>query len=262
MADGTCGAAETDAGTGDGATPGSDATAAGCTPNHDGQITADELPLVAGRSATFRIATGNVTVDTTGTVNTDRSLSWDLSKQLSGDADQTVMLASPSGAWWASDFATASYSTTLSASSDLVGVFQVTASAVELLGVVSPASNGGTELTYDPPAKILAIPFKAGDTWNSTSTVSGTASGVPSAYTETYASTVDQVGTMTTPYGMFPVLRVATDLTRTEGVTTLASTRTFSWNAECFGAVATITSQDFETKAEFTDAAEVQRIAP
>ncbi len=262
MADGTCGPAEIDGGgSSDGAAPGSDAPAAGCTPNHDGTITANELPLVAGRSATFRIAT-NVTVDTTGTVNSDGSRSWDLSMQLSGDADQTLTLASPSGAWWASDFANATYSTTLSSSSDLVGVFQVTASEVELLGVVSPDQGSGTELTYDPPAKILAIPFKAGDTWNSSSTVSGTASGVISAYTEKYTSTVDQVGTMTTPYGMFPVLRVATDLTRTEGAATLTTNRTFSWNAECFGAVATITSQDFETKAEFTNAAEVERIAP
>ena len=70
------------------------------------------------------------------------------------------------------------------------------------------------------------------------------------------------IGTMTTPYGAFPVLRIATDLTRTSGVVTLASNRTFSWNAECFGAVATIQSQDFETKSEFTNAAEVRRIAP
>jgi hypothetical protein len=67
---------------------------------------------------------------------------------------------------------------------------------------------------------------------------------------------------MKTPYGTFPVLRIATDLTRTSGVTTLATSRTFSWNAECFGAVATVVSQDFETQQEFTNAAEVQRLAP
>jgi hypothetical protein len=81
-------------------------------------------------------------------------------------------------------------------------------------------------------------------------------------YTEKYDSRVDQVGTMTTPYGAFPVLRTATDLTRTSGLATLATSRTFSWSAECFGTVATIQSQDFETAAEFTDAAEVRRLAP
>ena len=82
------------------------------------------------------------------------------------------------------------------------------------------------------------------------------------AYTEKYESRVDQVGTMKTPYGEFPVLRVATDLTRTSGFTTLLTKRTFSWVAECFGPVATAASQDFANGAEFTDNAEIRRIAP
>ena len=65
-----------------------------------------------------------------------------------------------------------------------------------------------------------------------------------------------------TPYGEFPVLRVATDLTRTSGFTTLATSRTYTWVAECFGPVATATSQDFESSAEFTNIREVRRLAP
>lgn len=134
---------------------------------------------------------------------------------------------------------------------------------VTLLGVVSPdGGTGSTELTYAPPVKILALPFSAGTTWTSTSTVTGTAEGVFSTYTEKYASLVDQVGTMTTPYGAFPVLRVATDLTRSSVGVTLLTTRTFAWVAECFGAIATITSQNNETGSEFTSAAEVRRLAP
>ena len=62
-----------------------------------------ELPLAAGQSAKFRIAT-NATWSTAGTANGDGSRTWDLSGQLSGDADSTVALASPTGAWWAADF--------------------------------------------------------------------------------------------------------------------------------------------------------------
>ena len=102
----------------------------------------------------------------------------------------------------------------------------------------------------------------AGDTWSSTSSVSGTAQGAITAYTEKYASRVDQIGTMKTPYGTFPVVRVATDLARTSGVVTLASSRTFAWLAECFGTIATVTSQNAETAAEFTSAAEARRLAP
>ena len=92
--------------------------------------------------------------------------------------------------------------------------------------------------------------------------MSGTAQGAIVAYTEKYASLVDQVGTMKTPYGEFPVLRTATDLTRTSGFSTLLTKRQFAWTAECFGSVATVASKDFVTSAEFTDPAEVRRIVP
>jgi hypothetical protein len=264
LPDGTCGPAQgTDAGGSNNQIDAAvtDAPAETCTPTHDGTITASEMPLQAGRSATFRTAT-NVTIDTAGSAGSGGTLTWDLSGQLSGDADDVVTLLSPAGTWWGSDFGSASYAVTLSASSDLLGVFEVTDSAVLLLGVVSPDATGGTELTYSPPAELVAMPFSSGNTWTSTSTVSGTASGVAALYNEEYDSDVDATGTMTTPYGAFPVLRVATNLTRTSGVTTLATSKTFAWDAECFGAVATIVSQDFETQQEFTDAAEVQRLAP
>ena len=260
-ADGTCGPADTDAGS-----PGSDGSTDGasglCAPNHDGHLTLSEVPLAPGQHATFRIAT-SATVSTAGTSNPDGSRAWDLSGALANDADTSVALLSPAGAWWQADFATATYATVLASGSTLIGVFHVEATGVTLLGVVSP--DGGTfstELKYNPPAKILALPMTAGDTWSSTSSVSGTAQGAITAYTEKYASRVDQIGTMKTPYGTFPVVRVATDLARTSGVVTLASSRTFAWLAECFGTIATVTSQNAETAAEFTSAAEARRLAP
>ncbi len=260
-ADHTCSPTDLDAGVANDGS-GSDGATGVCTPNHDGSIDGSELPLAAGQSAKFRIAT-NATWSTAGTANGDGSRTWDLSGQLSSDADSTVALASPTGAWWAADFTAATYATPLSSSSTLLGVFEVNASGVTLLGVVSPTGGGTkTELAYDPPAKILAVPFKAGDTWTSTSTVTGYADGVITGYSEEYDSSVDQVGTMTTPYGAFPVLRVATTLERTEGVATLLTNKTFAWVAECFGPVATVTSQSFESGTEFSNDAEVERLAP
>src|SRR4029079_13776642 len=130
-----------------------------------------------------------------------------------------------------------------------------------MLAVVSP--QGGavkTDLAYDPPARLRAVPFGAGSTWMTTSRVSGYVNGVYGAYTEKYASRVDQVGTMKTPYGEFPVLRVSTLLTRTAGFSTLLTKRTFTWLAECFGPIATVPSKDFESGAEFADDAEVRRL--
>jgi hypothetical protein len=259
--DGTCGEAEVDAGDGS-----ADASADGmselCTPNHDGTIALAELPLVAGRSAKYRIAT-SATWDTAGTSQTSGSRAWNLAGQLANDADETIALASPTGTWWRDNFPDATYAAPLSAGSDLQGVFAVDSTGVTMLGVVSP--EGGTyktELTYDPPARILAVPFTAGSTWMSSSTVSGFAQGVIVAYTEEYESRVDEVGTMTTPYGDFPVLRVATDLTQTSGLATLMAKRSFAWVAECFGSVATVQSQNFESGTEFDDPAEVRRLAP
>jgi len=259
-ADGTCGDVTIDA-------PGSneagiDGMSGACTPDHDGHITMAELPLVAGRSATFRTAT-NVAIDTSGTANGDGSRTWDYTAQLSGDADDVVMLATPAGAWWQAAYPTATYAAPLSATSDLLGVFATTATSVTLLAVVSPSAGMlQTKLGYDPPAEILSLPISAGGTWSSTSTVSGTANGVVTAYSEEYDSRVDQVGTMVTPYGPFPVLRIATDLKRTAGVTTLLTTRSFAWLAECFGSVASVTGKDFDTSAELSSAAEVRRLAP
>ena len=260
-ADGTCGPADVDAAVGDvDAAP--DGPSGLCTPNHDGSITLAELPLVAGKMATFRVAE-NATFDTAGTAAGGGMRRWDLAAQLANDTDMPLALLSPTGQWWAPAFPGATYAAVLSAASDLLGVFRVEPSQVLLLGVVSPAAGAfRTELAYDPPVKILALPITAGASWMSTSTVSGTAQGAIVAYTEKYASLVDQVGTMKTPFGEFPVVRVATDLTRTSGFTTLLTTRQFAWTAECYGSVATVASQDFETSAEFDDPAEVRRLAP
>lgn len=264
-ADGTCAAGTTDGGSalpdGPAGSGAPDAPAGACTPNHDGTISASEVPLVAGRSANFRVAT-DATIDTAGTSGSDGTRAWDLSGMLSGDQTDAIALLSPAGAWWHSDFPDATYATPLAAGSDVLGIFEVTDSGVALLGVASPASGGPTELAYDPPAEILHLPFGNGDTWTSSSHVTGTLAGVPSNYTENYSSRVDAVGTMTTPYGAFPVLRVATDLTDLQITTPFNSSRTFAWVAECYGTVAKITSQQFESGEEFTDAAEVDRLAP
>jgi hypothetical protein len=260
-ADGTCGPATTDGGgsgsAGDGGNSGL------CTPNHDGKITANEVPLAAGKMANYRIAT-DATWSTAGTASGSMR-TWSLTGALANDADGAVTLTAPSGAWWAGDtgFATATYWTQLQAGSDLIGVFHVDANGVTLLGVVSPQGNYPyTELTYDPPATILKVPFGASDTWTSTSTVSGYLTGTIANYTEKYVSNVDQVGTMTTPYGDFPVLRVATLLTQLQLGTAYRTVRSYAWIAECFGSVATVTSQDNQANAEFSDDAEVRRLIP
>ena len=91
--------------------------------------------------------------------------------------------------------------------------------------------------------------------------MTGFAQGVLANYTEKYSYQVDAHGTLKTPFGDFPVLRTRVVLTRTLGLLTTV-VRTYLFTTECFGTVASIVSKDNEQKAEFTSAAEVQRLSP
>ncbi|HVY47471.1 MAG TPA: hypothetical protein VHB21_16395, partial [Minicystis sp.] len=232
-----------------------------CAPNHDGVITRAEVPIEAGLSAKFETAT-NVTFATSGTAKPDGTRDWNMVGPFSGDHLDLVETIPMSGQWFEPDFAGATYAAKLSDTSDLLGVFEVTADALLLRGVVSP--QGGvqkTELTYDPPVAALQFPLSVGASWSANSTVTGFAQGVYSAYTENYSNSVDASGTLEAPFGTFDVLRVKTTLTRVVGgIPTVV--RSFGFAAECFGTVATVVSQNDETEDEFSSAAELKRLAP
>lgn len=248
-------------GAGGDTSPGGSGGNGSCLPNNDGTITAKEAPFAAGISAKYRVAQ-NATFDTTGVMQGDGTRLWDFSAMLPNDQTVLVETIAPAGTWWANDFAGATYASRLSQSADLLGVFEVTADALLLRGVVSPADGfTATNFNYEPPVKVLSFPMKKGDTWSTTSTVSGKASGVAVFYSETYDSEVDATGVAKTPYAEFQVLRVGTDLTRVIGAL-VTTTRTYAFAAECFGPVATIVSTTDELGTEFTSTSEVRRLSP
>jgi hypothetical protein len=233
----------------------------GCTPNHDGTITRAEVPMMAGLHASFVIAE-NVAVDSVGTMNPDGSRSWDFSGMLAGDHTVVTTTEVPQGQWFSQQFTTSTYTTKLSDTSTLLGVFQATGQSLLLQGVVSPTSGPQqTQVSYMPAAEILGFPMIMGSTWTSTSNVTGTDQGVQVLYTEKYASTIDAHGTVKVPFGTFDVLRVQTTLTRTVGAV-VTVTQSLAFVAECVGPVATLTSQSDETNTQFTNAAEAQRLTP
>jgi hypothetical protein len=252
--------ADLDGGIGsDGAIP--DAALPGCTPNHDGIIARAEVPLMAGLRATFRAAT-DVTVSTAGEDLGDGRRRWDLSGDLSGDHAVLVETLAPDAYWFAEDFPEASYVSRLTESEDLLGVFQITPSELALLGVVSPEDGfTATNVSHDPPVSTLRFPLERGDSWAIDARVSGMNLGVVAFWDEAYSVDVDAEGELVAPFGTFEVLRVAVVLERTVGLLT-TTTRSFLFVSECFGTVATITSQQDERRAEFTEAAEVRRLAP
>lgn len=252
--------AAADTGTDTGADTGADAGPSSCAPNHDGTLTRDEVVFRPGLHATFRVAE-DVTVDTHGDEQGDGSRVWDLTEQLPGDHSVLVELRSLDGTWYNTEFPDATYAARLSDTDQQLGVFAAEDDGLYLQGVVTPDDGWArTELSYDPAVEVLAFPMSQGDTWTTDATASGWYSGGYWTAYETYESQVDAHGTLKTPFGDFEVLRVRTDLTRTVGV--MVTTQiTYSFVSECFGTVATIRSQENEDQAEFTDAAEVRRMA-
>jgi hypothetical protein len=239
----------------------SDAPITGCVPNNDGTITASEAPLQPGLHAKYRYAS-NVTFSTAGQTQGDGSRIWDMTGALSGDQDVVIDTTSLSNTWYASSFATASYTTLLTPTANLLGVFRFGGGELAIQGVVSPSQQGQlTNVNYNPEAIAIQFPLAMNATWSSNSTVQGTASGIAVYYFESYQSKVDAHGKLKTPFGTFDVLRIATVLTRTVGPT-ITITRTYGFFAECATQVATIVSQADEPSAEFTNSSLVERLAP
>lgn len=240
-------------------------TSGACVPNRDGQITRSEVTIASGLRGNFKIA-DNATINLTPVDGV-----WDLTEALDAGKDITAHLYDPAGEWFAEFFPDATYFTQLAEGSDLQGIFRATDDALELIGVASPQDSAtATRVAYDPPVQVLKFPLKVGESWSVETTVSGNFNGFPISYTETYASTVDMAGTLKIPFARgqgMEVLRVSTAMER--GVWTFifpyyytTNIKTVAFVSECFGTVASATSQEDEASTEFTDAAEVRGLAP
>jgi hypothetical protein len=226
-----------------------------CSPEGDGEIRRDEVPLVAGFRASYLAAT-DAPFATEGTTE-DGERVWDLDVDLPNDHLTLAETLALETQWFASVYPGASYAARLSEEANLLGVFEATDDALLLRGVVSPSDgNTRTELTYDPPVKILAFPLAQGDTWSTTTTITGLAQGLFVTYFESYENAVDARGTVITPYADFDSLRLRMELTRTVGAL-VTTQRTFAFVTECFGTVGRVVSQQNEVSAEFDDAAEI-----
>ena len=119
-----------------------------------------------------------------------------------------------------------------------------------------------TELTYDPPARLVAYPLEVGTTWTSTSSVSGLTSGVSTFASETYEGAVDVRGALATPFAEFDVLRVVLTLDRWVGFALVHFDVSHLFVTECFGTVATLRSQAYVSGPEMTTVGELRRLSP
>jgi hypothetical protein len=248
------------------ATPASDASSdASSCEFAGGSIARADIPFGPNLRANYRSA-ASVDVDTRGTAGAGGVRTWDFSGVLTGDQTIIVETLPLTGTWYAAKFPSASYVSKLSASSDLLGVFEAGAGSLSLLGIVSPMDGQArTELKYAPPAEILSFPLQLGKKFKTSNTVTGTypvgGFGTTVAYTEAYDSEVDAEGRLKTPLGTFGVLRVNTLLTKTVGLL-VTKVRTHLYVTKCFGSIATVVSTDGEAQVEFSRASQMRRISP
>lgn len=258
--------------------PEGDISRHGCVPNHDGIITAEESPFGAGHTAMFRVTTGVTGFDSAPVCDGDEC-AWDF-VHVSGATTDLVVNTEPLDNWWfAFDpaFSDATYVAPVGefdlsfgslevCNQDQYGVFQVTDSALLMLGLVSEHEDEGTKLIYDPPLPILQFPLVEGVSWIVETTASGQMcnSWIDYNIRQTAESNVDAAGVVRTPFGDFSeVLRVNTLLQRHMGVGVMPTQiRTQTYVTECFTSIAAVVSEEGETDADFDRVAEVRRLAP
>lgn len=239
------------------------ATLPDCTPNNDGVITADELPIAIG--ATVNYFTGASRAVSLAGSGSD--VQWDLT----GHTDDPVAPLGPVALdeqWYASQFPSSQFVVAASTGSNgLDGVFHQDDQALWLDGTAShdeapPA--GKTLIVYAEPVAVLRFPLADGSTFSTTTALpAATVDGLPFIGTDTFDIDVTASGQLQVPDVDFePVLRVRTHLTRTPSTgSPIVSTRQTDLMFECFGQVAHAESAVDEPDADFTTAAVLRRFA-
>lgn len=149
-----------------------------------------------------------------------------------------------------------------SITSDLLGIFAADANGVELARH-RDANRDGILPHRDQihTTDCSAISSNSGPTLDHLNQrASGVISGVTSVYTEDYDNLVDGSGTVATPYGEFPALRIKTEFTQTVGFLVTAARLVLL--LECFGSIASMVSKDNPAAGELTTVSELRRLIP
>jgi hypothetical protein len=238
-----------------------------CTPNRDGQIDRSELLFKVGTSVTYRVAgssSNTIDVDLRGSKDANGDFKWDFSASYPNSKKEVDELLPIKGAWYEAEYTGASYAAILSrGATELFGVFQVTSSELLLQGVVSE-SSGTTKLKYDKPIALFQFPMKVGSKWTSAGTSSGTMTSVPFfRMQETYVFEIDAKGTVKTPAGEFPVLRLRLSLTQQQYSPAIfrRTSYTHYFLSECYGIIARVDSKQYESEPFFTKAAQIKLLS-
>ncbi len=239
-----------------------------CTPNNDGIISIDELPVVLGAAARVRVA-NDVAVDVDG-VEQDGVTIWDLS---SPDPETQALgrltAEEMAGQWFEDLFPSATIAAPLVPGNSLLGPLVITDDTWELLGAASKdeaPAEGQSRVVYDTPSVLYPFPLQLGAQVSSSSRASNAIlQGIPTAFVDDIDVEVTQQGTVILPDLILEnTLRVTVRLERTLLAGDVQQV-SHHFVHECLGEVARFTSDavglDEELDDDFAAAQEVWRLS-
>lgn len=239
-----------------------------CTPNNDGVISIDELPVVLGAAARVRIA-NDVAVDVDG-VEQDGVTVWDLSNpDPATQALGRLTVEEMAGQWFEDLFPTATIAAPLVPGNSQLGPLVVTDDTWELLGAASKdeaPAEGQSRVVYDTPSVLYPFPLQLGAHVTSSSRASNALLlGIPTAFVDDVDVEVTQQGTVILPDLILEnTLRVTVRLQRTLLAGDIQQV-SHHFVHECLGEVARFTSEavplDEELDEDFAVAQEVWRLS-
>jgi len=225
-----------------------------CTPNRDGMITADELPIALGAQLDYYAST-NVAVALTGKV-------IDLSAERASDTVVALGPVALGAQWYAAMFPAGQF--VVDAGSGLDGIYHQDGQALWLDGTASQAMSPKTLVRYPDPIAVVRFPVVDGAAYSTTAQIpDGVISDLPFIGTDKVDIDVTAVDRLDVPYVEFsPVMRLRTHVVRAPSTgTPTVGKRTTILLFECFGEVARAESKQDEPTADFTTAAYLRRFA-
>lgn len=240
----------------------------GCTPNNDGIITIDELPVVLGAVARVRVA-NNVAVDVFG-VEQDGVTVWDLSNPDPDSEPQGSLTAEEmAGQWFADLFPSANLAAPLVPGNSQLGPLVINDDSWTLLGAASKEEDpaeGQTRVVYDEPTVLYPFPLQLGAVATSSSRASNALLlGIPTAFVDDTEVEVTKQGRVILPDLILDNTLMVT--VRFKRTLLAGDVQQISHHLvhECLGEVARFTSEAVKLNEELDDnfavASEVWRLS-
>jgi hypothetical protein len=194
---------------------------------------------------------------------------WHFDQELEEEIAVYLEAESAGSHWFALDYPDATFVTRIAGTATMLGIYQRTLEHILLLGIASRDGDATTrtQITYDPPVEVIRFPLQVGDTHTTESSAHGQYEGVPFYFAQdVYSISIDAAGTVVTPVGEFPALRVYTERTLTIPLAfypfqITTHHKQYGFIAPCLGEIVHVTSHEGEADIEFTSAPTLERVA-